>query len=269
MAPYVIAACDVGALYTKMLPPGTISEKILTKYRNAEIFDSCTTLSLGLDCPPSELGLNEEQVLLRQDGITRKEHGCTSSEKTEISVIASSFRDPTLAPLGKGTIAICAPGSISFGDYWSCERDKNGGFIRGKAYQSFKKKYADELLHRVHEKLIPGLMSHIEVLDIATPITYLRYTGNRNGAIMGFRPSFRNIRNRIAHYRTPVKNLFIGGQWAELGGGVPVAVRAGMNSALLVLKRESPETYRILCEAIDGKIPPVAVTAPRFRTLGE
>jgi phytoene dehydrogenase-like protein len=266
-APYVIAACDVDSLYTRMLPSGTVSDKILEKQRNAELFDSCTTLSLGLDCPPSELGLNEEQVLLRRDGITRKEHGCTASDKTEISVIASSFRDPTLAPQGKGTITVCASSSIDFGNYWGCERDENGGFLRGKAYQSFKKKYADELLRRVNEKLIPGLLSHIEVLDIATPITYLRYTGNRNGAIMGFRPSFKNIRNRIAHYSTPVKNLFIGGQWAEFGGGVPVAVRAGMNSALLVLKKESPESYRIVCRAIDGRIPPEAVTAPRFLTL--
>jgi prolycopene isomerase len=265
MAKYVIAACDVDSLFTTMLPAGAVDEKILKKHRNAEIFDSCTTLSLGLDCPPSELGLNEEQVLLRRDDITRKEHGSTSSDKTEISVIASSYRDPSLAPMGKGTITICAPGSIGFGNFWGCERDPRGGFVRGKGYQSFKRKYADDILRRVDDKLIPGLMSHIEVLDIATPLTYLRYTGNRNGAIMGFRPSFHNIRSRIAHYVTPVKNLFVGGQWAELGGGVPVAVRAGMNSALLVLKRESPDAYRILCQAIDGTIAPEAVCAPRFR----
>jgi phytoene dehydrogenase-like protein len=268
-APYVIAACDVDSLFTRMLPSGAISEKILKKHRDAEIFDSCTTLSLGLDCAPADLGLNEEQILLRRNNITRREHGCTASDKTEISVIASSFRDPTLAPQGKGTITICMPGSIGFGNFWACERDKNGGFVRGTAYRSFKKKYADEILQRVNDTLIPGLLPHIEVLDIATPLTYLRYTGNRNGAIMGFRPSFRNIRNRIAHYSTPVKNLFIGGQWAELGGGVPVAVRAGMNSALLVLKRESPETYRILCQAIDGRISPESMTAPRFRTVSE
>jgi prolycopene isomerase len=266
-AAYVIAACDIDTLYSRMLPPGSVSDRFLKRQRDAEIFDSCTTLSLGLDCPPSELGLNEEQVLLRRNGIARKEHGSTASDKTEISIIASSFRDPTLAPQGKGTITISTPSSIDFGNYWGCERDGNGSYIRGKAYYSFKKKYADELLRRVGEKLVPGLLSHIEVLDIATPITYLRYTGNRNGAIMGFRPSFRNIRNRVAHYSTPVKNLFIGGQWAELGGGVPVAVRAGMNSALLVIKRESPDAYQILCKAIDGRIPPEAVRAPHFKTV--
>ena len=268
-ARYVIAACDVASLYRKMLPEGTVKNKIIRKQQNAEIFNSCVTVSLGLNCPASDLGVKEEQILVRRDDIPRKEQISGAPDKTEISVIANSSRDPSVAPEGKGILMLYAPCSIEFGDFWKTERDSTGNFVRGTAYKTFKKEYADILIQRVEEKLIPGLRSHIEVLDIATPITYLRYTGNRNGAIMGFRPSFRNIRNNVAHYSTPVENLFIGSQWAELGGGIPNAVKAGMNSALLIIKNENPETFKILADVIDGKVAPEQVSSLNLRTISE
>lgn len=79
--------------------------------------------------------------------------------------------------------------------------------------------------------------------------------GNRNGSIMGASPSDQNIRAGLAHYQTPVKNLLLGGMWAEYGGGVPVAVRAGINSALLVLQRERPVEAQALSAMLDGKAP--------------
>ncbi len=266
---YVIAACDVETLYSKMLPEGVVNKKIISKQHNAELYNSCVTISLGLDCPASDLELNEEQVLLKRDDISRKEQMSEAPDKTEISIIASSFRDPSLAPEGKGSISLYAPSSLSYGNYWQAERDSIGNLLRGKAYTSFKQKYSDTIIKRVEEKYIPGLRDHIEVLDIATPLTYMRYTDNRNGAIMGFRPSFRNIRNRIAHYTTPVKNLFIGSQWAELGGGIPNAVKTGMNSALLIIKHEAPEVFKIISDVIDGRVSPKEVFSPNLRTSAE
>jgi len=62
------------------------------------------------------------------------------------------------------------------------------------------------------------------------------------------------MQNKIAHYHTPVKNLLLGGHWAELGGGVPIAVKAGTNAALLVMQKEKPAAYKVLANYMDGKI---------------
>ena len=101
----------------------------------------------------------------------------------------------------------------------------------------------EELFDRVEAALAPGLRNHIELCDVATPVTHERYTGNRGGSIMAAKATGRNIRHRVAGYRTPVKNLYLGGHWAEYGGGVPVAVRAGANSALLVLRDANPAAF--------------------------
>ncbi|MEN8224603.1 MAG: NAD(P)/FAD-dependent oxidoreductase [Bacteroidota bacterium] len=266
-AKYVIASCDINSLYTEMLPKGSVSDKIIRKQQNAELYNSCVTVSIGLDCEPAELGLKEEQVLIRRDDISPEEQQGGAPDKTEISVLATSSRDPSAAPEGKGVITIYTSCDIQYGDYWKTERDSNGNFVRGDAYRSFKKEYADILIRRVEEKLVPGLQNHIEVLDIATPLTYLRYTGNRDGAIMGFQPNFKNIRGGVAKITTPIKNLYIGGQWAELGGGVPNAVKAGVNSALMVIKNEKPEAFSILADVVDGKISPEETYSSLFRTL--
>ena len=104
------------------------------------------------------------------------------------------------------------------------------------------------------EKIGHDLRQHIEYLDIATPITHWRYTGNRNGSLMGARPGKANMQAGIAHITTPVKNLWLGGHWAELGGGVPIAVKAGMNASLLILKQEKPEVFKVLSAYIDQNI---------------
>jgi phytoene dehydrogenase-like protein len=89
----------------------------------------------------------------------------------------------------------------------------------------------------------PELRKHIEVMEIATPMTYWRYTGNTKGSISAAKPTFKNIYSGVAHHQTPVKNLLVGGHCGEYGGGVPIAVKSGMNASLIVLKALAPSAY--------------------------
>lgn len=110
------------------------------------------------------------------------------------------------------------------------------------------------LIDRVAARMSPNLRQHILFYDIATPVTHWRYTGNKNGTIMGAKPGKENMMGKVAHYQTPVSNLLLGGHWAELGGGVPIAVKAGANAALLIMRKEKPAAFRTLADYMDGKI---------------
>ena len=72
--------------------------------------------------------------------------------------------------------------------------------------------------------------------------------------MMGARPGKENMQAKVAHYRTPVSNLLLSGHWAELGGGVPIAIKAGFNAALLVLKDEKPEIFKTYTRYINKEI---------------
>ncbi len=248
-ARWVIAACDVERLYQQMLPAGVVPASLLRRLADADLYYSCVMLFCGLSCSPEQLGLGEEMIRLTRDGLPREAHASGDPATTALLLLAPSARDGTLAPPGKSTLTIQCPAFFDQHERWQT----GPGLIRGKAYRTCKRAFADTLLDRVERQLLPGLRQRIEVLEIGTPITLWRYSANRAGSIMGGRPTDRNIRARIAHYRTPLRRLLLAGHWAEYGGGVPMAVKAAANTSLLVLERERPEAFRALAGVMDGQ----------------
>lgn len=253
-AKQIVAACDVEALYERMLPTNAIPEKVKEKFRNAQLYSSAVTVSIGLNCPVEELGLDDAMLFLVRDDVKRTEHNAGDPHKAGISVLAPSFRDPSLAPDGKGTMTIYCYASFDQDDKWKTEVDEKGRLKRGEAYKKFKQEFADVLIDRVEKKLKQDIRSHIEYCDIATPITHWRYTGNREGSLMGARPGKANMQAKIAGHQTPVKSLWLSGHWADLGGGVPIAVKTGMNAALLVLRELKKPAFKVMAKYFDSKI---------------
>lgn len=258
-AKYIIAACDVEALYERLLPPGIAQPKLLNNLKQAELYASAFTLSIALDCTAESLGFNEEIIYLSRTDVTREAQGNGDPSTSGIHLLAGSVRDKSLAPEGKGTLTVFIPGFLKDFDQWKTESADTGELVRGAAYKAFKQQMADTLIERIERVLHIDLRSHIVYLDIATPVTHLRYTGNRGGTMMGARPGKANYQARVAHYQTPVDNVLLSGHWAELGGGIPVAVRAAVNSTLLVLRKDKPGAFRLMAAYVDGKIAAQAI----------
>jgi prolycopene isomerase len=259
-ARYVIAACDVEKLFTTMLPPASVPARILKRLRHADLYYSSFSIYLGLDCPPASLGLDESLVRLTEDSIPLEDRVNGEARSTLISVLAPSLRDSSLAPPGKGTLLIQCPAYLSHHNHW----ETGPGLERGNAYRRYKQEFTDTILDRVERLLIPGLRRHIEVMEVATPVTFHRYTGNRDGSIMGHKPTRKNIHARLANLTTPVKRLLLGGQWAEYGGGVPMATKAAVNSSLMILQEMRPPAFTALKKGVDGTgFTPLTIGIPR------
>jgi len=143
---------------------------------------------------------------------------------------------------------------MDYKDNWFTGKDEQGNYVRGDAYKALKKEIAEILFSRVEKALGIDLCSHILFYEVATPVTHWRYTGNKNGTMMGAKPGRQNMQNKVAHYQTPVKNLLLGGHWAELGGGVPIAVKAGCNAALMILMKENKPAFQALTRYMDNKM---------------
>jgi prolycopene isomerase len=251
---YVIAACDLETLYEKMLPKNIIPEKLKLKLKQAELYPSSVTVSIALDCTTESLGFREELLHLVDENESFDAFASGDPLKSELSILPPSLRDPSLAPEGMGTLTIYMPAYMDFNNEWQTGKDKEGNYIRGTDYNKLKIEIAEALIGRVEEKIAPGLRSHILFYEVATPVTHWRYTGNRNGSMMGAKPGRKNMQNKIAHYQTPVKGLLLGGHWAELGGGVPIAAKAGINSVLMILRKENKEAFRKIVDYMDEKI---------------
>ena len=152
-----------------------------------------------------------------------------------------------------GTVTLFIPAWMDDKNTWECDIDEKGNYVRGKKYHELKKQFADIVIDRVQDKLIPNFRDHILYCDIATPITHHRYTGNKNGTMMAQKPGKENMKAKVASYKTPVNNLLLSGHWADLGGGIPVAMKSSVNTTMIILKKESHKAFRLLADYMDGK----------------
>lgn len=147
-------------------------------------------------------------------------------EKASFLITMYSNIDKSLAKDGKFVAALTQ--LHPFG-YWSkFEADYKLG-NKGD-YNKEKDRLAGALIKRA-EKVVPDLSKHIEVIEIATPLTLKRYSGNPNGAMYGwantpnqFSPMDRTLKN-------PVKNLYLSSAWSFPGEGHSGVVSCGYRVA--------------------------------------
>jgi phytoene dehydrogenase-like protein len=84
--------------------------------------------------------------------------------------------DPTLAPEGKSVIAVMFDSNYAYWAAISGERER---------YEAEKNEIALQVIDRL-EKRFPGISRQVESVDVATPLTYERHTGNWQGSMEGW-----------------------------------------------------------------------------------
>ena len=109
-------------------------------------------------------------------------------------------------------------------------------------YEAEKKDIAIKIMQQM-DKRIPDFSKHIEVIDVATPLTYERYTNNWKGSMEGWlltKNSFTFLMNGKGMKKTlpSVENFMLLGQWVEPGGGIPTAAMSARNTIEALCRKE-------------------------------
>jgi len=136
------------------------------------------------------------------------------------------------SPEGKNTIGIIV---LQNYDHW--EKFSDDYWKKNKtAYRKEKERMADILIKKVEETLLPGLTKAIEVKEIGTPLTNIRYTRHPQGAIYGWDQTVDNSGNRRFPNHTPVKNLYLAGAWTSPGHGYGAVIPSGLQCFGQIMK---------------------------------
>jgi all-trans-retinol 13,14-reductase len=128
------------------------------------------------------------------------------------------------SPEGKNTLSIM---SLQGYGHWKEYEDEYFRGSKGR-YQAEKERMAEILIDRVERTILPGLSSAIEVKEIASPLTNVRYTGNHRGAIYGWDQTPTNSGTRRFPHNTPIKNLYLAGAWTRPGHGYGAVISSGL-----------------------------------------
>lgn len=210
-ADWVISCADGHATLNNMLEGRFTDSTMQGMYENSEAYPVYSTVqvSVGIDADlsgrPAMLTV-ESGSPVDAGGITHKLVGMKNY----------SF-DPSMVPKGKAVVTSLL--SADF-DWWKAKKADPA------AYQAEKERVGREVC-AVIERQYPEAMGKIEQVDVATPMTYVRYCNAWRGAWMSFMTTPQNKVRYLPGNLPGLERFYMAGQWTLPPGGLPGAAMAG------------------------------------------
>ena len=132
------------------------------------------------------------------------------------------------APEGRSVIQVMADSS------WAPWQDLRRDMA---AYRAEKETAAREVIERL-DTLWPGISGQVEMTDVATPYTWWRYTGVREGSYEGFLFTPQALTAKVARTLPGLDHFYLAGQWTVPGGGVVPSMYTGRHAVMLLCRRD-------------------------------
>ncbi len=213
----VLSAADGRSTLQNLLAGRYTEPHLETAYSSWRPYPSYVQVSLGIAQDLSHLPGFGSRVLEEPLGVD------PHTQLKQLSYRCFHF-DPTFAPPGKTALTCFLP--TYHCDYWMQLRENER-----ERYRSEKQRIAG-LVVGILEHTHPGLRAGIEVIDVSTPATVVRFTANWRGSMEGWLPTpqigLRPLPNRLPG----LANFYMAGQWVTPGGGLP----GGMMSARAAIR---------------------------------
>ena len=225
---YVISNASQVTTYTELLDPQHVPDAVSTEMRGRRLSTSAFTMFVGFDCEPHELGITQSTNFLMantdiSDAIVERMHKIDIED--ELMVMSCyDVSDPDFSPPGTCQANIV---TLKYGDPWLRIPPAN--------YYETKYNCAESMLRRV-EEIFPGIRAHIEEIEVATPLTHMRYLGHPAGAIYGYEQLPKDSLFFQPGRYSPINGLLFAGGWIGDCGFEPT-LRSGISAAKSIIKR--------------------------------
>jgi phytoene dehydrogenase-like protein len=205
-ADWVVSGADGNTTLFELLGGRFLDPAMQKMYQEGEPFASYLQVSLGID---RDLGA-EPPMITRVLNVP-----LTVDPETMLPHIGFRFFhfDPTFAPPGR-TAVTCVLSTRNFG-WWADLRRNNL-----LAYHAEKNRIADAVI-AVLDRRIPGIRRDVEVVDVSTPATVIRYTGNWRGSQEGWLMKPGAGMKMLPNTLPGLSQFLMVGQWIMPGGGLP------------------------------------------------
>ena len=223
----VISNASKVATFVEMMDPDQVPEAVWGELKRTSLSPSAFTLYLGLDRPPEALGITSSTNFILghtdADAVYERMKVRDIDQRDGLMMTCYTLIDPDFSPPGTSQAALI---TLKFGDAWLQ--------VPPAQYAAEKYRVAEGLLQQA-ERVFPGLRGHIEEMEIATPITHMRYLGTPRGAIYGFEKHIKDSPVFLPH-RMHIEGLYLAGGWTGANGFQPT-LESGFKTGQAVLRR--------------------------------
>lgn len=163
--------------YGALLDEEEIPQKAKDYLKPYTVGISALTCFIGLDCTPEEIGFTTSFTLNYKSEDANKDFQDAYKllpENDPLVATCYTVDDPEISP--KGTSVITA-GVLKYSTEWEK--------LSPEQYYQMKYEAGRRILDRL-EEMYPGIKEHVEEMEIATPLTHMRYLNHPGGAIYGY-----------------------------------------------------------------------------------
>ena len=210
---YVVSCVDVNYAVHNLLNNAYKVKGLEKRYKKPNIYQgpSCVYVSLLVE--------DELKDLPTPFSFICDPYKIGNKEFSHLTIRSYAYDPETYIKDGKCYMSIILDQSTDDYSYWE-ELYKNKDL-----YNKEKAKYGDFVVEQIINKF-PSLKNKIQVVDVATPVTYNRYTNSSRGEYMSYllrpdRPGFNH------NGKTGIRNFYLSGQWMQSPGGLPIALSQG------------------------------------------
>jgi prolycopene isomerase len=231
---FVICNASPTLTYNKLIYPKSEVPEIAYKDVNARLHGlTGFCVYLGLDASVEELGINEYSYFIMDSMVTEN--------------IYDSWKE-LKKPAGQATVVLnvvnpdCSPSGTSIMYITTLFKPEAWENIKPEVYFRIKNELAEKLIIDFERATGTSIREHIEEIEVATPVTYARFTRTYKGIIYGYEPeSWDSLIPRLMMMGQDVyiKGLEFAGGFGRRVHGYSSAMSDGYTSALLTLQELS------------------------------
>ena len=236
-ADWVVSSADYKRTFLELIAGDQMPAPFLDKIRKIPYTGSELCVYLGIN--PGRVDFSRMRAshlfyLQREKAEADAKIDLEDFSRREVEICRWSDNAPDHAPAGRASLILRVNFPYDhFSDFRTGEKKRTEG------YKAFKMDLASRLIRTV-ENVLPGLASAVELMEVATPLTYEDWGHRFRGSIAGWTWSadYERVFGQKLLILTPVENLLMVGVYAasELFlGGVPTAIRTADLAAQAIL----------------------------------
>ncbi|MBW1641698.1 MAG: NAD(P)/FAD-dependent oxidoreductase [Deltaproteobacteria bacterium] len=225
-ANWVVSNASKLATFVDLIDSEHVPQITANELKQSTLSQSAFTVYLGLECEPEAIGMTATTNFLfphtDMEAVYERMKYRDITDEDALVLSCYNLADKSFSPPGTCQVAIV---TLKYGDTWLS--------VPPSQYADEKYRVADAMIS-VAEKTFPNIKKYIEEIEIATPLTHLRYLNHPKGSVYGFEHFIKNSEIFIPNI-SHIKGLYGAGGFYGLCG-FQTTVDSGRLTASKLLK---------------------------------
>lgn len=220
----ILCNCNKVRAYVDLMDECDVPEQVFDDLRVSVPSQSIFITYLGLDCSAKEAGIENETNFCRNVSDPTKmfadrfDVNCRTDHLSSVQITCYNVDTPSASPEGTCVVSILASKMPDW--FVNCPPEE---------YFDRKEKYLSSVLDLVYQ-YYPDIKGHIEEVDVATPVTLMRYLGSLNGGVYGLDAHLKDLIANKLELNSPIEGLYFCGA-SVFAGGFNTSMTGGYSAA--------------------------------------